>query len=171
MSIGLNSTPGLSLRRNYEPVEAWRASARAFAMVDLASMNRFARYGTLVVLVHGVALALHSAAHVQLEIFLSQIPNLFIGVVIFIAPVAAAVLLWTGPRSFGAWLLFASMIGSLIFGGYHHFVIDSPDHVARVPSGMWGAVFVVSAVMMSVNEVAGCGIGLWAVAAFRREPK
>ena len=139
--------------------------------MDLASVNRFARYGTIVVLVHGVTLGLHTAAHVQLEIFLSLIANLFIGVVIFIAPVAAAVLLWRGPRSFGAWLLFASMIGSLIFAGYNHFVVDSPDHVANVPSGTWGAVFVVSAVIMALIEVAGCGIGLWAVAAFRREAK
>jgi hypothetical protein len=140
-------------------------------MVDHASVKRFARYGTIVVLAHGVALALHTAAHLQLEIFLSQIANLYIGVVIIIAPVAAAVLLWTGARSFGAWLLFASMIGSLIFAGYNHFVVDSPDHVANVPSGTWGAVFVVSAVIMAVIEVAGCGIGLGAVVAFRREAK
>ena len=138
-------------------------------MADRRSLSRFALYGTMVVLVHAVVLAIHTAAHLKLEILLSPIANLFVALVIVIAPVAAAVLVWTGPRTLGAWLLFGSMLGSLIFGGYNHFVASSPDHVAQVPSGLWGEVFVVSAILMAVIEVAGCGIGLWAAAAFRGE--
>src|SRR5829696_6758690 len=57
----------------------------------------------------------------------------FIALVIFAAPVVAAVLLWTRYRVTGAWLLVASMAGSLVFGLLYHFLVPGSDNVFAQP--------------------------------------
>lgn len=118
--------------------------------------------GTAVVAVRLVPLVLHSAAHVQLGIFLpGVVDNAYIAVVLFLAPIVAAGLLWTSAARSGAWLLFWSMLGSLLFELYHHFLAMSPDHVSQVPENPWGNVFRVTAVATALLEAAGAAIALW----------
>lgn len=125
--------------------------------------SRVARAATAIVLAHVVPLVLHTVAHFALGIIPGLVSIAFIALVITLAPVLAAVLSWTRHRRIGAWLLLASMSGSLIFGLYNHFVAHSPDHVSQVPAGGWGALFGISAILMSATEVLGCWIGGWAV--------
>lgn len=135
-----------------------------------AKSPRFAAWlGTAAVIVHGIPLVIHSMAHMQLEIFLpSVLANLYIGVVLFAAPVVAAGMLWAGWIRSGEWLLGLSMLGSLIFEVYNHFIAISPDHVSHVPAGLWGDVFRVSAVASAITEVLGLAAGVVILAAARR---
>ncbi|HXY35191.1 MAG TPA: hypothetical protein VEI07_13250 [Planctomycetaceae bacterium] len=131
---------------------------------------RFAAWlGTAAVVVHGIPLVLHSIAHMQLEIYLPSIlANAYIAVVLFVAPVVAAGLLWAGRIGAGAWLLIASMLGSLIFEGYNHFLAMSPDHVSQVPAGTWGDIFRVTAVASAITEVLAIAAGVVILAMARR---
>jgi hypothetical protein len=54
--------------------------------------SRFAAWlGTAAVVVHGIPLVLHGMAHAQLAIYLpSVLANIYIGVVLYLAPVVAA---------------------------------------------------------------------------------
>ena len=117
--------------------------------------TRFAAWlGTVVVVVHEIPLVLHGIAHAQLGIYLpSVLANLYIAVVLYAAPVVAAGLLWANRTRFGAWLLLASMAGSLAFELYNHFLVMSEDHVSMVPAGTWGDIFRVTAVASAVTEV------------------
>jgi hypothetical protein len=122
-----------------------------------AKSPRFAAWlGTAAVIVHGAPLVLHGMAHVQLGIYLqSALANTYIGVVLYAAPVVAAALLWAGRIRFGGWLLLASMVGSLVFEVYKHFLAMSDDHVSQVPAGTWGDIFVITAVASAITEVLG----------------
>jgi hypothetical protein len=132
---------------------------------------RFAAWlGTAAVLVHGAPLVLHGVAHAQLGIYLeSVLANIYIGVVLYAAPVVSAWLLWTGRIRLGAWLLVGSMVGSLIFEGYNHFLAMSPDHVSQVPAGPWGDTFRVTAIASVITEVLACAAGVVILSTDRRE--
>jgi hypothetical protein len=132
---------------------------------------RFAAWlGTAAVLVHGAPLVLHGVAHAQLGIYLeSVLANIYIGVVLYAAPVVAAWLLWTGRIRLGAWLLVGSMLGSLFFEGYHHFLAMSPDHVSQVPAGPWGDTFRFTAIASVITEVLACAAGVVILSTDRRE--
>jgi hypothetical protein len=118
--------------------------------------------GTALVAVRTIPLVLHSAAHVQLQIYLPSIlANAYIWVVLFVAPLVAAGLLWTTAARGGAWLLFWSMLGSLLFELYNHFMVMSPDHVSQVPDTFWGHMFQITAAATAILEAAGCAIAVY----------
>jgi hypothetical protein len=118
--------------------------------------------GTAVVAVRAVPLVLHSAAHVQLGIFLpSVLANGYIVAVLFVGPVLAAGLLWTSAARRGAWLLLGSMLGSLLFELYNHYLVMSPDNVSQVPHGGWGQVFEATAAATIVLEALGCAVAIY----------
>jgi hypothetical protein len=131
--------------------------------------SRFAAWlGTAAVVLHGVPLVLHGMAHAQLGIYLpSVLANIYIGVVLYAAPVVAACLLWAGRVRFGGWVLVSSMLGSLIFEGYNHFLVMSPDHVSQVPAGTWGDIFRITAVASLITEILACAAGIVIVAVGR----
>ncbi len=135
-------------------------------MAGVPTFNRSAAVlGTAFVILRGVPLVLHSAAHMQLGIYLPAVAaNLYIAVVLFAAPVVAAILLWTNLQRAGAWLLFCSMLGSLLFEGYNHFLAMSPDHVSQVPHDGWGQVFVSTAVVSIVLAAAAMAVSAWLLA-------
>jgi hypothetical protein len=135
-----------------------------------ANNSRFAAWlGTAAVLVHGVPLVLHSIAHTQLGIYLpSVLANVYIAAVLFAAPVIAAVLLWMGWLRSGGWLLVASMLGSLVFEVYNHFMAMSPDHVSQVPSGTWGDIFRITATASAITEVLAAAAGIAILVMARR---
>ena len=108
------------------------------------------------VAIHLAASVWHGSAHTQLAITLTPEESLFVYVVILTAPLAAAGLVWTRHFSIGVWLLFLSMLGALIFGVYHHYVVVSPDNIGHLPSGSPASQsrFIVSAAVIALLELA-----------------
>ena len=134
------------------------------------SKSRFAAWlGTAAVVLHGIPLVLHGVAHAELEIFLPTVlANAYVLVVLYLAPLVAAGLLWAGHIRSGAWLLVGSMVGSLIFEAYNHFLVMSPDHVSQVPAGTWGEIFRVTAVASAITEVLAAAAGIVILVQIRR---
>jgi hypothetical protein len=62
---------------------------------------------------------------------------------------------WTRHARAGVWLLFGSMLGSLIFGACYHYIIVSSDHVAHLPLGDARGLFRVTALLLLITEAAG----------------
>jgi len=121
--------------------------------------------GSSVVAVRAVPLVLHSAAHVHLGIIPpSLLTNAYIALVLFLAPLVAAGLLWTRRARAGAWLLFWSMLGSLLFELYNHYLVMSPDHVSQIPPEFWGRVFQATAAATATLEAAGCALAVYFLA-------
>lgn len=116
---------------------------------------------TVIVIIHAIVVALHGLAHQQIPVPLSLAQTLFVGVVIVLAPIVAAIFLWTSFYSIGRWLFFGSMTGALLFGIYNHFVAITPDHISQIPFEGWGVLFQVTAFLLLITE--GCGAGLWVV--------
>ena len=131
-------------------------------------MNRYAKYGTAFVLAHGLVGTVHGLAHTHMGIDLTFLQKLFIISVITLAPLLAALLLWTRLRKVGAVLLLFSMLGSLIFGVVNHFLITSPDHVLHLPASEWRLTFQATAVLLVIIECLGCWIAASALRAKER---
>jgi hypothetical protein len=116
---------------------------------------------TTAVIVHLVASLWHSSAHTHLSIELSTQQTLFVYLVIIIAPVIAAILVWTRYVSIGLWVFFVTMLGSFLFGVYHHYVLVSPDNIRHLPLGtaQSHSHFVTSAAVIAVIELASALYG------------
>jgi hypothetical protein len=96
-------------------------------------MNKLAI--TVLVVVHLVATLWHGNARTVLGIELPPHKTVFVFVVILVAPIVAAGIVWTRYSSAGVWLFALSMVGALLFGAYHHYVLISPDNVGHLPAG------------------------------------
>jgi len=105
--------------------------------------------------------AWHGGAHNDLMVELSPAQNLFVYVVVLLAPLVAASLTWTRYSVAGVWLFTGSMIASLIFGVYYHYVLVSPDNVGHLPAADAAIQFRFAlsaaclAVVESVSAIAG----------------
>ena len=121
---------------------------------------KVAQYGTTIVIIHAIAHGLHGLAHEEIPIPLSLLQSVFVGVVILLVPIIAAVLLWTQFDRIGSWLLLSSMIGAILFGIYNHYIVISPDHVSHVSFVGWGWLFQVTAILTLIvfNPFTVCGI-------------
>ena len=124
---------------------------------------KIAQYGTAIVVLHAVAHGLHGLAHVQIPVPLSLLQLVFIGFVIWLTPIIAAVLLWTPFYRIGGWLLLSSMLGAVLFGIYEHFIVISPDHVSQVSFIGWGILFQLTAILTLIVDGLGSWIGYWLV--------
>jgi hypothetical protein len=120
----------------------WRAAALALILIHLVIST-----------VHGIA---HQAAMVTLTLF----GYLYVVVVITLAPLVAAVLLFTRMQKIGALLLAVSMFGSFIFGFWYHFLSSTNDNITQV-HGPWHSVFFWTAIALAVVELAGALAGFW----------
>ena len=117
---------------------------------------------TAAVIVHLVASLWHGSTHTHLSIELSTQQTLFIYFVIIVAPVIAAILVWTRRYvSIGLWLFFLAMLGSFLFGVYHHYVFVSPDNISHLPPGtpQSHSHFVASAGVIALIELASALFG------------
>ena len=125
---------------------------------------------TGLVAVHLAASLWHGSAHTRLAINLPPAKTLFVFIVILIAPIVAALLVWTRYFSVGLWVLFISMLGSFLFGVYHHYLLVSPDNVRHLPAGSPEAhsQFITSAGMIAFLELASA---LYAAYGLRNSPK
>jgi len=123
-------------------------------------MNRPAPYVTFFVLLHLLITVAHGAAHRELQIGLTQSGTAFVGLVIVVVPLLAMWLVWSTRRRFGLGLLAASMFASLLFGLYHHFLVEGADHVHAQSPDLWGLTFVVTAYALLVTEAFGTWMGI-----------
>ncbi len=115
----------------------------------------------LLVAIHALVLLGHNAAHRELAVHLNAWQTFFAFSVIVVAPVLAVVLVFTRTARLGFALLAAGMLGALLFGVYHHYILISPDHVAHLPAGESQDLFRATAAAMAVLEFAGVGLGAW----------
>jgi hypothetical protein len=117
------------------------------------------------VTIHLAASLWHGSAHTQLAIALPPEKNAFVYVVILIAPIVAAGLVWTRYISIGLWVLFLAMLGALLFGAYHHYVLVSPDNIAHLPSGSpeLHVRFIVTAAVIALLELASALVAAFAL--------
>lgn len=123
--------------------------------------------GTVVVVVHGVVNAAHGAAHSMLGVEISSWQQAFIGIVIGLSPLVAAVLLWTSRARLGAAILIGSMAAAFVFGVYYHYVAVSPDHVDHLPPGDARGLFRGSALFVAASQALGVVVGLWSIRRLR----
>ena len=115
--------------------------------------------------------AAHSAAHMNLNILMNGWQNAYIFIVIVLLPLVAGYLIWKRARG-GYLILFLSMLGALLFGGYYHFVLAGADNVSTVAHHAmhsWAQVFQVSAVLLALVEAAGVVAGVVGLKAVNRK--
>lgn len=117
------------------------------------------RFGILIVAFHFLISLVHGFAHSRLHIEMNQWQTLYILIVITVLPLVSAVMLWR-RSSIGFLLLFASMLGSFVFGGYYHFVAAGADNVSSLGTHAWAPPFQVTAVLLAITEAAGTLLGL-----------
>lgn len=113
------------------------------------------------VVAHALVLLGHDAAHSDLAVHLKLWQTIFAYSVIVAAPIAAVTLVFTRHARLGFGLLAVSMLGSLLFGVYHHYILVSLDHVAHLPAGESQGLFRLTAAVMAVVELAAAGFGAW----------
>ncbi|HET6892618.1 MAG TPA: hypothetical protein VFH31_16050 [Pyrinomonadaceae bacterium] len=101
---------------------------------------------------------LHGVAHSALQIHMTPWQNAYILLVITVLPLVSAFLLLRRSR-LAFLLLFISMFGSLIFGGYYHFLAAGPDNVSELGHHAWAFPFQLSAVLLATLEAAGTIVG------------
>ena len=116
---------------------------------------------TVSVLAHLVVSIIHGRAHEGLAVGLSSWQNMYVLIVIVIAPLIAMLLIWTRLARAGLVLLVISMAGSLIFGVIYHYVVISPDHVSHLPPGDAQGLFRTTALLLVLTELLGVVVGLW----------
>jgi hypothetical protein len=121
------------------------------------------RYAILVVLAHTVINGIHGIAHQQLGVSISNFQSAYVFMVTLVAPIVGVVMLLflDKPKILlgGAWLLFVSMLASLLFGIVYHTVIPSSDNIFTVmqnPS-LYSVVFISTAILLLIVE----GVGTW----------
>ena len=115
---------------------------------------------TIAVLAHLAVNVLHGRAHDALGVGLSTWQNIYVIVVILIAPLVAMLVLWTRYARVGLVLLVVSMAGSLVFGAMYHYVVISPDHVSHLPPGNAQGMFRMTALLLILTELVGVFVGL-----------
>ena|SRR5689334_9234320 len=114
---------------------------------------------TFLVVAHLIVNLLHGNAHTKLGVGLASWQQVYVIVVILLAPLVALVLSWTRFARLGVWLLLVSMLGSLIFGAVYHYVIISNDHVAHLPPGEAQGLFRTTALLLVLTEAVGVIVG------------
>ena len=117
------------------------------------------RAGIAIVVLHLIVGVVHSVAHSELQIYMATWQNAYILFVIFVLPLVSGFLLWRRSR-LAFLLLFISMFGSLLFGGYYHFLAPGPDNVSQLSHHAWTLPFQLSAVVLALLEAVGVIIGI-----------
>jgi hypothetical protein len=115
----------------------------------------------VLVAIHFAVALWHGNAHAELAIALPPEKNAFVFIVILIAPLVAASLVWTRYVLVGVWMFFLSMLGALMFGAYHHYILVSPDNIGHLPHGSADgqATFIANAAALALLELASALYG------------
>src|SRR5215471_17018801 len=121
------------------------------------------------VAVHFGASLWHGSLHSQLRINLSPSQTLFVLMIILVAPIVGAALVWTRYDSAGLWMFFISMLAAFLFGAYYHYVMVSPDNINYLPSASPEPVhqFTISAGAIALLELASALYGAFCIGSRR----
>ena len=111
------------------------------------------------VLGHFAVTLVHGAAHAAAAVPMTLAANVFIVLVIEIGPIAGLLMLRKSPIP-GAWIIAATLGGSLIFGIVNHFVIIGADHVTHI-AARWRELFATTAVLLAITEIVGTTAAAW----------
>jgi hypothetical protein len=120
------------------------------------------RMSIAIIALHAMVVVAHGAAHSTLKILMNSWQNAYIFVVIVLLPLVAGFLIWKRARG-GYLILFLSMLGALVFGGYYHFVLAGADNVSTVghhAMRSWAQLFQASAALLALVEFAGVVAGI-----------
>lgn len=133
--------------------------------MNTTTPNRRALIGFAIgiVILHFAINVAHGIAHQHLAIGLNSFQKIFVAVVIVVAPLYAAYLIWKGSLRTGGMLLAVSMAGALAFGICYHFILPGPDHVTHInlPISLdMRDIFDVSAVLLALFECLGVLAGM-----------
>jgi len=120
--------------------------------------HSLASVGVILVALHLIVSLVHGAAHVNLHIDLAAWQQVYVLVVITLLPLVSAVMLWRRWRG-GFLLLLCSMIGSLLFGGYYHFIAAGADNVSSLGAHAWAGPFQITAGLLALTEATGVLVG------------
>jgi len=117
------------------------------------------------VAIHLIATLWHGSAHTDLSIYLPPLKNLYVYIVMLAAPIAGAILAWTRFARLGSSVFALAMLGALLFGVYHHYILLSPDNIAHLPTGSAEAhsQFISSAALIALIELASALFGFFAM--------
>lgn len=126
----------------------------------LKNSNALKRIAVAIIVAHFLVGVVHGAAHVAIGIDMPLWQNLYILIVIWALPVVSGLLLWRRARRAGFLLLFLSMLGALLFGGYYHFIEHGADNVGSLGHHSWALPFQITAVLLALTEAAGTFIGI-----------
>ena len=108
-----------------------------------------ASLGVILVALHFIVSVAHGAAHLDLHIDLNTWQTVYVLAVITASPLVSGFL-----------LLLLSMLGSLIFGGYYHFIATGADNVSALGIHAWSVPFQITAALLALTEAAGALIGV-----------
>ncbi|SRR6266404_328336 len=120
------------------------------------------RLSIAIIALHAIVTVAHGAAHTSLNILMNGWQNAYILPVIVLLPLVAGYLIWK-RRRLGYLILFLSMLGALLFGGYYHFVLAGADNVSTMGQHAmrsWAQLFQVSALLLALVEFAGVVAGV-----------
>jgi hypothetical protein len=123
-----------------------------------------------IVLIHLGVSIVHGIAHARAGVMLSSGSMLFVVIVILMGPVLGLIAQRLGLARGGAWIIAASLAGSLAFGLVNHFLIPGADHVSHV-AGPWRLLFAVTAVLLAVTEACGSVLAIRSATDIRRRAK
>ena len=117
------------------------------------------------VAIHLIATLWHGNAHTDLSIGLPPLKNLYVYTVILAAPIVGAILTWTRFARWGSAVFALAMLGALLFGVYHHYILISPDNIAHLPGGPAEAhsQFIRSAELIAFVELSSALFGFFAM--------
>lgn len=123
-----------------------------------------------IILGHLIISTIHGLAHQGAMVMLTTFGNIYVLVVITLAPLIAGGLLFTRWARTAALLLAISMFGSLVFGGWYHFLSATNDHVSQV-HGPWRSTFLWTAISLAAIEFGGIIIGVLAYGRLRTDSR
>ena len=132
-------------------------------------MERLDQYLIGIVVTHFAVVLVHSVGHLYLGIVPALPDAAFILVVIVGGPLVALLIL-RANRPFASGLLGVLMGAASAYGFDIHFLAAGPDHVLLVAPDPQTALFVVSAAVIGVLEVAALLLAALAFAAAARSP-
>ena len=112
----------------------------------------------MLALVHLVVQLTHGWSHIETDVSLSAMQQVFVYVVATFMPLAAVYVALRKDVRLGAGLFAVSMAVAFLFGYLAHFVIDSPDLHSNV-IGEHADLFFHSALSLAIIEFAGCAFG------------
>jgi hypothetical protein len=132
--------------------------------------HKAVQYAAVIVWLHLLINVVHVISHIDKSVWLNLFGDVFVLVVVLLAPLLALLLLSTRWQKLGAWLLTLSMLGSFIFGVVSHFIVSGSDNISQVSPNGWQLAFVSTAFLLAISQALGTAIGIWCIYLLRNQP-